>query len=249
MDSIQRRLFCDVCVRRNWHRETPPLTPPASPTLESRDAATVERSMTEHTSLPPTGQAAERRALPSHRPSHLRDTQKEAAPPSTIIGNQLNNGIAPSAHNGSSSSEFQQNSPRQMQLRGSRRSRYTTLPDNVDSALKVLYVELETAAELRQKVAALEAQVSLLQRQLQLQHKETALARKAADMAPRVSQEELERLRSEASEGRAAVEGSSVLRSQNQALEVELKECKSQLGKLTDTLQEWKQKLSGLVGD
>ena len=129
-----------------------------------------------------------------------------------------------------------------------RRSRYATLPKNVDSALRVLYVELESASELKQKVAGLEAQVSSLQREMELQKKEVALARKAAEKS-RITQDELEKLRSEAAGRQAAVEEAEALRGERQAGEAELEKCKEQLASLTDTLHDWKQKLSGLVGE
>lgn len=56
-------------------------------------------------------------------------------------------------------------------------------------------------------------------------------------------------LRSEAAEGRKALEEAATLRAEKLQLEVELQSTREQLGQMTQTLQEWKQKLSTLIGD
>jgi chromosome segregation ATPase len=112
----------------------------------------------------------------------------------------------------------------------------------------VLYGEVETATELRQRVSEQEAEMSQLRQELNLQRSELALAQKAADVAC-ASQSEIARLRSEASERQAALNEAAKLREVKRELEVKLEDTRAQMGDLKQMLQEWKQKLSTLIGD
>ncbi|KXH37211.1 hypothetical protein CNYM01_09076 [Colletotrichum nymphaeae SA-01] len=127
-----------------------------------------------------------------------------------------------------------------------RKSRYTTLPTDVDAALRLLYAELETAHELRHKVGDVEGQVAQMQRELQLRNSELALARRAADVG-RVSASEMEQLRAQAALGEKAVAEADGLRAENRTLRAELEASRERLVESERALEEWKRKLSALM--
>ncbi|UQC77846.1 uncharacterized protein CLUP02_03318 [Colletotrichum lupini] len=127
-----------------------------------------------------------------------------------------------------------------------RKSRYTTLPTDVDAALRLLYAELETAHELRHKVGDVEGQVAQMQRELQLRNSELAVARRAADVG-RVSASEMEQLRAQAALGEKAVEEAAGLRAENRSLRAELEASRERLVESERALEEWKRKLSALM--
>lgn len=118
----------------------------------------------------------------------------------------------------------------------------------MDSALHVLYCELEDAAGLRSQVSDLEAQLAQVRRERGLWESELRVMRKAAEVA-RISKSEIARLRSEVAEGQKAVDEVVALRAEKARLEAELQGTREQLDQMTQTLQEWKQKLSALIGD
>ncbi|KAK1535485.1 hypothetical protein CPAR01_09027 [Colletotrichum paranaense] len=127
-----------------------------------------------------------------------------------------------------------------------RKSRYTTLPTDVDAALRLLYAELETAHELRHKVGDVEGQVAQMQRELHLRNSELAVARRAADVG-RVSASEMEQLRAQAALGEKAVEEAAGLRAENRSLRAELETSRERLVESERALEEWKRKLSALM--
>ncbi|KAI3541800.1 hypothetical protein CSPX01_07308 [Colletotrichum filicis] len=127
-----------------------------------------------------------------------------------------------------------------------RKSRYTTLPTDVDAALRLLYAELETAHELRHKVGDVEGQVVQMQRELHLRNSELAVARRAAEVG-RVSASEMEQLRAQAALGEKAVEEAAGLRAENRSLRAELETSRERLVESERALEEWKRKLSALM--
>ncbi|KPM43797.1 hypothetical protein AK830_g2745 [Neonectria ditissima] len=129
-----------------------------------------------------------------------------------------------------------------------RKSRFTTLPTNVDSAIRILYSELETTSMLREKVSDLESQLSHQRKELSLRQKELEFARKIAEKA-QVSDDEIARLRAEASGKQAAVKEAETLRVEKRGLEMELDHSRKELGSVSKTLQDLRRKLSVLIGE
>ncbi|KAL2879185.1 hypothetical protein SGCOL_005610 [Colletotrichum sp. CLE4] len=127
-----------------------------------------------------------------------------------------------------------------------RKSRYTTLPTDVDAALRLLYAQLETAHELRHKVGDVEGQVAQMQRELHLRNSELAVARRAADVS-RVSATEMEQLRERVSLGETAIAEAVELRAENRMLRAELETSREKLTESNRALEEWKRKLSALM--
>ncbi|KAF4462181.1 hypothetical protein FALBO_11007, partial [Fusarium albosuccineum] len=250
--------YCHICIGRNWHMEPPSLTPPASPVLPPLEQVGGGRgtSLTgraeQQNMAPPTAniaQPGQDNITLGGAPQELQHPTDRAfgppvsARPPTGDGDQTITAI-PSA----SSEAERPNRARQPRAAPKRKSRFSTLPADIDSALRVLYGELETATELRQQVTRLETETTQLRQELDLRKKELVLAQKAAEMA-RSSQAEITRLRSEVSERQAAVDEIATLRAEKQELEAELQNSRDQVNKMTQTLQDWRRSLTGLIGD
>ncbi|KKA25823.1 hypothetical protein T310_0134, partial [Rasamsonia emersonii CBS 393.64] len=130
-----------------------------------------------------------------------------------------------------------------------RKSRFATLSTEVDSALWVLYRELENAMTLRQHVAELEAEIVKLRQDVSIRDNQIILSQRAAAQAGRIPQADLERLRMQAAKAEAAAREIEELRAKNEALEKELKEAKAEKAAMSETLNEWKEKLINLIGN
>ncbi|OHE95661.1 hypothetical protein CORC01_09093 [Colletotrichum orchidophilum] len=243
----------------------------AAPSSSSARAETVDG-----TEDSPSTRGVARQDVPSPRDVHqdqeASGTEASRTTPSTVTRRSRNTNISqpaarePTAGPASNNTRTEntplpppppatsRETPRDESNRGSstgrppaaRRSRYATLPTDVDVALRLLYAELEAAHELRHKVGDLEGQVSQMQRELNLRNSELALARRAADMS-RISQGEMEQLRAQASQGQQAIAEAAGMRAENGLLRAELEKRKVQLAETNQTLQEWKQKLSALI--
>lgn len=129
-----------------------------------------------------------------------------------------------------------------------RKSRFNTLPEEVDSALWVVYRELESAPLLRQTISDLQFEMSSLRQELSIRQNELALNRKLVEKG-RAAEIELQRHRAEAANRHAMTEETEALKAKNRELETELENTRNQLENATKTLQGWKQKLSNLIDD
>ncbi|RTE78021.1 hypothetical protein BHE90_007483 [Fusarium euwallaceae] len=126
-----------------------------------------------------------------------------------------------------------------------RKSRFNTLPTEVDSALWTVYRELENGTMLQKKVENLERDVSRLNQVVQMHKNETL----AAGGVIRKLRAELETVRREAAERDADSDEKQRLEARNKELEQEVTDTRQQLETANKTLLEWKQQLSALIGD
>ncbi|KXH27552.1 hypothetical protein CSIM01_13158 [Colletotrichum simmondsii] len=181
------------------------------------------------------------------KPSHSAAREETAAAPSSST---TRTGITPVPPPITSATTSRNDPPRTSssttRAPAARKSRYTTLPTDVDAALRLLYAELETAHELRHKVGDVEGQVAQMQRELHLRNSELAVARRAADVG-RVSASEVEQLRAQAAVGERAVAEADGLRAENRTLRAELEASRERLVESERALEEWKRKLSALM--
>ncbi|KAH9237192.1 hypothetical protein K456DRAFT_1737082 [Colletotrichum gloeosporioides 23] len=129
-----------------------------------------------------------------------------------------------------------------------RKSRFTTLPAEVDSALAVVYRELESVPILQTKVSELEAETKRLQQVISMQRNEMAMMQTAVNQTGSL-QAEVQKLRAEAAEREAERSEKGELERKNWELEAELRRAKEELEERNRTLQEWKRKLSSLIGE
>ncbi|KAI5460148.1 hypothetical protein BGZ63DRAFT_389595 [Mariannaea sp. PMI_226] len=229
--------FCEICVDRNWHINPPPLTPPASPELLPLAVPAIQ-------TLP---QARMTNSIREYSQNQICAGNHGVSPVPLLLTTSGGPGTTTTT---ATATKRQSEATNTTSRRGTttRKSRYTTLSTEVDSALRTLYCELEASAEARHQVTDLEAQVSHLRRELDLRGSELLLARKAAEMA-RSSQHEIAQLRLEAAQRQRAADEATALREEKKKLLAELQDNRARLSDMTQTLQEWKQKLSVLIGE
>ncbi|KAJ3961639.1 hypothetical protein N0V92_001694 [Colletotrichum tropicale] len=118
----------------------------------------------------------------------------------------------------------------------------------VDSALAVVYRELESVPILQTKVSELEAETKRLQQVISMQRNEMTMMQAAVNKTGSL-QAELQTLRAEAAEREAEQSEKGELERKNRELEAELGRAKDELEERNRTLQEWKRKLSNLIGE
>lgn len=126
-----------------------------------------------------------------------------------------------------------------------RKSRFNTLPTEVDSALWTVYRELENGIILQSKVTNLERDVTRLNQVVQMHMNETL----AAGGVIKKLRAELETVRREAADRHADFDEKQRLEARNKELELEVADTRRQLEAANRTLLEWKQQLSALIGD
>lgn len=243
--------FCDVCVGRKWHIELPPLTPPASPELQplggdndSERSASMRQTPSNDAEQPrqPAGQT---QGIPNERvlidlsQTAQIDNRNNSAP--QVDARAVHTPITNSHSSSRSSPMLADTSDKSRQNANARapttrKSRYATLSTDIDSALRVLYCELETTAQLRDQVSNLEGQVSHLRQELGVREKELLLAKQSLYLA-RSSESELARLRAEALARQSAVDEVVSLRAEKLDLEEKLKSSEAQLKDIRQILQ------------
>lgn len=129
-----------------------------------------------------------------------------------------------------------------------RKSRFTTLSSEVDSALWVLYRELESATSLRQRIVELEAEVVKLRQDVSIRDNQIILSQRTAQASSPVSQAELEQLRTKAAKWDASGHELEQLRGKNDALEQSLRDARAECASKDEALNEWKGRLASLIG-
>jgi chromosome segregation ATPase len=129
-----------------------------------------------------------------------------------------------------------------------RKSRFTTLSSEVDSALWVLYRELESATSLRQRITELEAEVVKLRQDVNIRDNQIILSQRSAQATAPVSQAELEQLRTKAAKWHACAPELGQLRAKNEALEQSLRDARAECASKDEVLNEWKGRLASLIG-
>ncbi|KAF9889621.1 hypothetical protein FE257_007129 [Aspergillus nanangensis] len=216
----------DALCYEGWHTDPPLITPPPSPGLNAigRDGSP---------------------GILSNQGIQASEQLIAHARPPPVLGHPQN--TAPDQQNSSTQRRAPRAPPTGMAATA-RKSRFNTLPSEVDTALWVVYRELEGVPLLRQSVSDLESQVARLRQENNIQRNELALCRGATGRA-QISDLELQKLRTEAAERQAAIEETAACKALNQQLQLDRDNLRSQLETTTKTLDEWKQKLSSLLGE
>ncbi|KAE8333694.1 hypothetical protein BDV39DRAFT_718 [Aspergillus sergii] len=109
-----------------------------------------------------------------------------------------------------------------------RKSQFNTLRQEVDSALSVVYRELEGIPLLREKISDLESGLARVYQESNIQRNELALSRRVVERA-RMAEDELQRLRAEATKRRAYTKEITILKVKKQELESEVTDLRSEL--------------------
>lgn len=251
------------------------MTPPASPPLGPHDAQStpsLQEQRSERLSAPsgrdsPGSGAADHggqqalsilaeisrsmsRGSPSRSVADAASVNATVSHPAVASPPQLNRTVSTSRRTNSSNMPSPTpSSAQKFSLLDShaRKSRFATLSSEVDSALWVLYRELESATSLRQHITDLEAEIVKLRQDVSIRDNQLILSQRVAQ-AGRPPQSEVDRLKALVAKNESAVREAEELRAKNQALELELKKAKDEVASMNETLKEWKGKLINMIG-
>ncbi|KAJ5116829.1 hypothetical protein N7456_001177 [Penicillium angulare] len=219
-----RRWFCHICVDRGWHLNLPPLTPPDSPIQTPVDNTALTTS-----TLP----AIPRDSTLGSEPSNPQALHSASHPVTELNGSSTSKQTRPGAST---------------RKPAARKSRFTTLSNDVDSALRVLYSELESIPLLRQQISELQFDNTRLHQDLSICRNEVALSRGGIEKTRRL-EAEVTRLKAEIADQHKETHETETLRTANEGLKTEVETIQRQLEDSNKTLAEWKNKLLNLVGD
>ncbi|PLB55518.1 hypothetical protein P170DRAFT_506100 [Aspergillus steynii IBT 23096] len=213
-----RQWYCPVCVHLGWHVTPPVLTPPQSPVLTP----------------------ALESGIPGREGSIHADTMQDAS-----SARQSNSG----SREVEASVEKEKEKEKEKHTDASRRrSRFDTLSPQVESALWVLYRELESVPLSQRRIANLENEMAQLRQEVRIQKNEIELGR-ASGSQVRSLQEEVRRLKAELEGRQTSVEELEALKTRNRELEGDVERSRDEVAESARTLAEWKKKLSSLIGD
>lgn len=222
------RLFCSICVHRGWDKAPPVLTPPASPqpapaqihhppghatSGTNSNAASIPHLLCPAPSLEPQREGLETQSAP------------EESEPSAIdknTGHEVTD-LGPAVQTATEGSQ---------PTRRQRKSRYSTLPSNVDASLAVLYQELESVAMLRAEIEKLRTQNTQYAQTIKIQEQNQIALRR-----------DLGALRENVTNSESTTKEIRELRERNAALEAELLVSKEQ----TAAAKELKERLAQLL--
>lgn len=213
------RFYCPECTRRGWNVNPPrnilPLISTGggaqdNSTMEDRSAQKVLTELDNIPKPPPTA---------THPAIYTPGLEIDAPPPVPVT----------SPHGAD-------RQPRSVK----RRSRYQTIPDDVDQAMSTIYRELESVAELKAENQALQQRLAVLEQERQMQRGQFALAREEIGKQARA---ESEMLRRELENVKA---GQITIIQENERLKQELQQVKSdaearskELHDMKTTLRQW----------
>ncbi|KAJ5145176.1 hypothetical protein N7448_002568 [Penicillium atrosanguineum] len=243
-------LFCAICVRRGWNVAPPSLTPPPSPGLapaRKLDATVKPAVIAPRRSMPDgsVGPAAVFNSMQEQEaaknamtpfPADYRAVQPRAAA-IDLAGSSNSN--APSENNDRNTA-----SPRPKRQR---KSRFATLSSEVDASLAVLYRELESVASLKAQVEDLQIQNTQYLQTVKIRDNNIAVLRRDLDNR-KAENEELARLRANISHHDTLKKKVEDLQSRNAQLEADLQVSREQTAAAQELVNDWKGKLSQLIG-
>jgi len=223
------QLFCSICVARGWDRSPPVLTPPASPQPSQAQLPAV------NVTAPPSQHLPSQTPAPESRPEGLGGIPINQSPTHGAQVAELagqNSTPTPGSH--AANSDRIANTATPEPKRRQRKSRYSTLPSEVDLSLATIYRELESVASLRTEVEDLRNE-SAQQNQTIRIHEQNQI----------VMRRELEALRANATNSESVNKELSELRKRNASLEAELQVSREQ----TAAAKELKERLAQLLNN
>lgn len=268
--------FCQVCQKRQWHQHLPPLSPPPSPPPEKqRVALPSHRPNTQpnneislHSTSPaPASNSPALTPTPAHAPVSAAAPapvpaiqNSQATAPTSFTWLSQNQYTTPAARSGTISSPrastplsgvINMSGVGRGMVAGPRgpRSRFSTLPAEVDDAVSLLLRELEYLGDARQKITHLEDVIVRLQQDVRINENALRLAqRNAASSNSRNSEglrTENEKLKKEAEDMRRLIADE---KSRSHYYQADAEYWKSQAQTRQTELEELRGKLKNLLG-
>ncbi|KAE8160331.1 hypothetical protein BDV40DRAFT_302382 [Aspergillus tamarii] len=132
--------------------------------------------------------------------------------------------------------------------RRQRKSRYMSLPSEVDASLNVLYRELEANASLRLEIENLREENTRCMQTIQMRDLSPMALRRELEHR-RLSEQELERLQANAAQLEIANKEIQELRAKTESLEAELQISRESAKEAKALVDDWKAKLSLLINN
>ncbi|KAE8360878.1 hypothetical protein BDV27DRAFT_167384 [Aspergillus caelatus] len=242
----QNELFCVICVRRGWHIIPPALTPPASPRLtEAHGAPATGTPAIEVDSVSLSNPHSH--ATPLHRQPQASSTHEQS-----INDREAIPATNPAREASPDNDEMNENMYTQSGVsqppRRQRKSRYMSLPSEVDASLNVLYRELESNASLRLEIENLREENTRCMQTIQMRDLNLMALRRELERR-RFSEQELERLQANAAQLENANKEIQELRAKNESLEAELQISRESAKEAKALVDDWKSKLSLLINN
>ncbi|RAK90820.1 hypothetical protein BO79DRAFT_236507 [Aspergillus costaricaensis CBS 115574] len=245
----QDSLVCPICVRRGWHTTPPTLSPPASPPPEERNDPT-SAAPTTSAPHPDTNSSSNTHPHSSASDGPLGVSSIQQAPTGDRHDVPPSGPTAPKRLYEllGNDDEATEDNVASQRLRRQRKSRYTNLPTEVDTALSVLYRELESNKSLRREVEELRSENTKSNQTIRIRDLSIIALRRELDYR-RSSDQEIETLRATATQLENAKKEIQELRARNEALSAELQTWRNDTAEAQALVRDWKAKLSQLIGD
>ncbi|PYH31661.1 PHD finger protein [Aspergillus neoniger CBS 115656] len=246
----QDSLFCPICVRRGWHTTPPTLSPAASPPPEERNDPTSAAAPTTSAPHPDTNSSSNTHPHSSASDGPLGVSSTQQAPTGDRHDVPASCPTAPKrlydllGHD----DEATEDNVTFQRPRRQRKSRYTSVPTEVDTALSVLYRELESNESLRREVEELRSENIKSNQTIRIRDLSIVALRRELGYR-RSSDQEIETLRRTATQLENAKKEIQELRARNQALSAELQTSRDETAEAQALVRDWKAKLSQLIGD
>ncbi|OGM43168.1 hypothetical protein ABOM_008864 [Aspergillus bombycis] len=242
----ENQLFCVACVRRGWHTDPPALTPPASPRLAEvhcGPATGVPAVELDSISLSnPQSHAAPLHGHPLASSTHEWSNNSRQDIPATDPVREASSNNDDIDVSGNTQPGVSQPPRRQ------RKSRYMSLPSEIDASLNVLYRELESSAALRLEIESLRNENARCVQTIQIRDLSLMALRRELEHR-RFSEQELERLQANAAQLENANKELQELRAKNESLEAELQISRESAKEAKAMVDDWKAKLAVLIGN
>ncbi|PYH67874.1 PHD finger protein [Aspergillus vadensis CBS 113365] len=246
----QNSLFCPICVLRGWHTTPPTLSPPASPPPEERNDSRSAAAPTTSASDPDTNSSSNTHPHSSASDGPLGVSSIQQAPTGDRHDVPASGPTAPKrlydllGHD----DEATEDNVTSQRPRRQRKSRYTNLPTEVDTALSVLYRELESNESLKREVEELRNENTKCNQSIRIRDLSIIALRRELDYR-RSSHQEMETLRATATQLENAKKEIQELRARNEALSMELQTSREETAEAQALVRDWKAKLSQLIGN
>ena len=263
--------FCPICVENRWHISPPTCTPPSSPeqtpawvhtSIEPRVTAQADSSgraqipSPSHVVQSISREVSQERApLPAEQLrgqgsslhasellSHPPQTQRNSKAPCQDVPGE-DRMMVLSAPNNETSHEppALSSAPRRH-----RKSRFSTLGEDVDASLAVLYRQLESIPILKKQIQELQMKNAEYLQMVKIRDQNMISLRSQIDIQY-LSSQEIEKLRKSSAELEKANAELKDLREKYAALESELQVSREQATNATEMMNEWKGKLAQLL--
>ncbi|KAL4899108.1 hypothetical protein BDW74DRAFT_184110 [Aspergillus multicolor] len=253
-------LYCPICIERKWDKAPPELTPPASPVLAPAEVSTGVPEGT--TTSEPAAEAsnsspkAEVEAIAVSSPPKAPEPESaqqpsNPQPPQESPANPLQDIPGP---NPQSPAILTRPASRQQadgdlegpQPKRQRTSRFTTLSNEVDTSLAVLYRELESVAMLKMHIEELQQRDRQNTQMIKLRDNSIAILRR--DLERRQAENlQLTRRIENIEEYDEVKKEFDALKKRNEELEAELRKSREETVTAQGLVEGWKGKLAQLL--